>query len=157
MTVRRSSDFVAAPDPQVAAAFANTITNEFIEQNMEARWQMSQRTGISVETLSELGYAAQLSGVDVETLETAIKRMQKTIIGAAEGSQAAVEALAELGLTVEDLRGLSPDQQFKLRMHGDAGHGARRGCAHVARFRRREDPPARRTGAGSPRRLRLNL
>jgi capsular exopolysaccharide synthesis family protein len=36
---------VDSTDPQVAAAFANTITNEFIEQNMEARWQMSQRTG----------------------------------------------------------------------------------------------------------------
>jgi succinoglycan biosynthesis transport protein ExoP len=36
---------VDSTDPRVAAAFANTITNEFIEQNMEARWQMSQRTG----------------------------------------------------------------------------------------------------------------
>jgi len=36
---------VDSTDPQVAAAFANTMTNEFIEQNMEARWQMSQRTG----------------------------------------------------------------------------------------------------------------
>ena len=36
---------VDSTDPRLAAAFANTITNEFIEQNMEARWQMSQRTG----------------------------------------------------------------------------------------------------------------
>jgi capsular exopolysaccharide synthesis family protein len=32
-------------NPQLAADFLNTLTNEYIEQNMEARWQMSQRTG----------------------------------------------------------------------------------------------------------------
>ncbi|MCC6587529.1 MAG: polysaccharide biosynthesis tyrosine autokinase [Bryobacterales bacterium] len=32
-------------DPQLAANFINTLTNEFIDQNVEARWQASQRTG----------------------------------------------------------------------------------------------------------------
>jgi capsular exopolysaccharide synthesis family protein len=36
---------VDSPDPKLAAEFANTISNEFIQQNMEARWEMSQRTG----------------------------------------------------------------------------------------------------------------
>jgi capsular exopolysaccharide synthesis family protein len=36
---------VDSTDPKLAAAFANTLCNEFIVQNMEARWQMSQRTG----------------------------------------------------------------------------------------------------------------
>ena len=31
--------------PKLAADFANTLTTEFIEQNLEARWQMSMRTG----------------------------------------------------------------------------------------------------------------
>ncbi len=31
-------------DPQIAAQFVNTLTNEFIGQNMEARWQTSERT-----------------------------------------------------------------------------------------------------------------
>lgn len=31
-------------DPNVAARFANTLTNEFIEQNLEARWQTTERT-----------------------------------------------------------------------------------------------------------------
>jgi capsular exopolysaccharide synthesis family protein len=31
-------------NPQLAADFLNTLTNEYIDQNMEARWQMSQRT-----------------------------------------------------------------------------------------------------------------
>jgi capsular exopolysaccharide synthesis family protein len=36
---------VDSTDPKLAAAFANTLGSEFIVQNMEARWQMSQRTG----------------------------------------------------------------------------------------------------------------
>ena len=32
-------------DPQLAADFANTLTAEFIEQNLEARWQTTQHTG----------------------------------------------------------------------------------------------------------------
>jgi capsular exopolysaccharide synthesis family protein len=32
-------------DAKLAARFANTLTNEFIEQNLEARWQTTERTG----------------------------------------------------------------------------------------------------------------
>ena len=32
-------------DPQVAAKFANTLTSEFIEQSLEARWQTTEHTG----------------------------------------------------------------------------------------------------------------
>ena len=76
--------------------------------------KMSQRTGISVETLSELAYAAELSGADLDTLEGSLRKMQKAIVAAAEGSESATDALGKLGLTVADLRGLSPDHQFKL-------------------------------------------
>lgn len=36
---------VDSTDPSLAADFANTLTNEYIDQNMEARYEMSQRTG----------------------------------------------------------------------------------------------------------------
>src|SRR5439155_14707956 len=32
-------------DPRMAADFANTLANEFIEQNMDVRGQTAQRTG----------------------------------------------------------------------------------------------------------------
>jgi len=34
-----------SPDPQLAADFANTLTTEFIQQNLEARWKSTQQTG----------------------------------------------------------------------------------------------------------------
>ncbi|MCC7409961.1 MAG: hypothetical protein IT442_17980 [Phycisphaeraceae bacterium] len=76
--------------------------------------KMSARTGFSVETLSELGFAAELSGANVEDLEKSIRRMQATIVDAAQGLSTATDALTVLGLSVEDLAGLSPEQQFKL-------------------------------------------
>jgi hypothetical protein len=72
----------------------------------------SQRTGIGVERLSELAYAAEQSGADLGTLEAGVRRMQKVIAEAAAGSESAREALASLGLSIEQLAGRSPDQQF---------------------------------------------
>jgi capsular exopolysaccharide synthesis family protein len=36
---------VDSPNPQTAAAFANTLTSEFIDQNLETRWKSTQHTG----------------------------------------------------------------------------------------------------------------
>jgi len=75
---------------------------------------MSQRTGVSVEALSELGFAAEQSGADMETLEAGLRKMQKFVVEAADGSQQARDALEKLNLTVADLKALAPDDQFKL-------------------------------------------
>jgi len=75
---------------------------------------MSQRTGVSVEALSSLGFAAAQSGSDLATVETGLKKMQKTLTAAAMGSVSAQDALKLLNITIADLDDLSPDQQFKL-------------------------------------------
>ncbi len=74
---------------------------------------MSQRTGISVEALSELGFVAEQSGADLEILEGSVKKMQKLLFEAASGSDGAQKSLSSLGLSVADLSQLSPDEQFK--------------------------------------------
>lgn len=76
--------------------------------------KMSARTGMSVESLSELGYAAELSGASLEDVETGVKHMQRAIAGAAAGSESAAEALAMVGLSAEQLQALKPDQQFMV-------------------------------------------
>lgn len=75
-------------------------------------YDMSQRTGASVEALSVLGYAARQTGTDMEAVEAGLRRMQKTVADAAAGSSSAQEALQKLGLTAKDLAGLSPEEQF---------------------------------------------
>jgi len=76
--------------------------------------KMAKRTGLSVETLSELRFVASQTGTEFESLEMAFRKMQRSIYDAGRGLSTAVDALEDLGLKFEDLDGLSPEQQFKL-------------------------------------------
>ena len=73
---------------------------------------MAQRTGMSAEAVSSLGYAAKLSGTDIGTLEKGVRKMQVGIADAAAGVPGAADKFAALGLRVEDLAKMSPDEQF---------------------------------------------
>jgi len=75
--------------------------------------KLSDRTGVSVEALSELRHAAGQSDVSVGDLQNGLLKMSKTLGEAATGSDSAIEALASLGLRIEDLQSLSPDLQFE--------------------------------------------
>ena len=76
--------------------------------------KMAIRTGIAASTLSTLGFAAEQSGTDLGTLESGLRRMQKTIGEAAQGSVSAQTAIENLGVSASQLAGLSPDEQFSL-------------------------------------------
>ncbi|MBP7296174.1 MAG: hypothetical protein KBB56_08955 [Acidobacteria bacterium] len=76
-------------------------------------WDMAKRTGVSVEALSALSYAAEQSGAGVDAFENGIRRMQRTLYDAGRGLSTATDALGELGLTIQDLEGLSPEAQFR--------------------------------------------
>lgn len=75
--------------------------------------KMSDRTGATVEALSELRHAAAQSDVEVAQLESGLNRMSKVIGEAATGSVSAEEALASLGLSSSQLQSLTVDRQFE--------------------------------------------
>ena len=74
--------------------------------------KLSRRVGISVEALSELGFAAQQSGTDMGTLERGIRSMQRNITDLGRGLSTQKDAFGALGLTFQDLADLSPEEQF---------------------------------------------
>lgn len=76
----------------------------------DAMDKMRQRTGLSVEAISELSHAAGQSGTNLETVEKAVMKMQKALGGTL--SKSAEDALAELGLNAEHLQSLAPEDQF---------------------------------------------
>lgn len=78
----------------------------------DALSKMATRTGISAQALSELKYAAQMSGSSIEDLETSVKRMQMFMVDATEGSALATDTLDKLGLKLTDLQGLNQEDQF---------------------------------------------
>lgn len=75
---------------------------------------MSKRTRLSVETLSELGYAAERSGSSLESLEAAMYRMNRRIANASTESGPAVRALKDLGIEAEAFSKLGMDAQLKI-------------------------------------------
>ena len=94
---------VVAPMFASAMAFANVGS---------ALNDMSKRTGVATEALSVLQFAAEQTGTDMGSVEGAVKKMQKAIFAASDGSKEAADALAMVGLTASDLAGLSADEQM---------------------------------------------
>ena len=79
---------------------------------------LSQRTGVSVEALSELQFVFGQAGVEAADLETAIKKMQKAVVEAAKGSKGANELIARLGLSVADLAAMTPEEMLSAFADG---------------------------------------
>jgi hypothetical protein len=71
------------------------------------------KTGISIDALQRLQFAAGLSGGSLEGVSGAVARMQKALIEAGEGSKQARAALDQLGLSASQVLALSPDKQFE--------------------------------------------
>jgi hypothetical protein len=75
---------------------------------------MSARTGVATDALSVLKFAAQQTGTDMAGVETGVRKMQKAIFAAAGGSEEAAKALGALGLTAQQLQGMSADEQIGM-------------------------------------------
>jgi hypothetical protein len=75
--------------------------------------KLSQKTGMSVEHLSELRVAAQLADVSMGTLKAGVKGLYETLSQAGRGSDKKNAAFEAIGLDVEKLRALKPDELFR--------------------------------------------
>jgi hypothetical protein len=67
--------------------------------------KLSQRVGITVESLSTLVPAAELSGVSAQTFETGLKKLATTMFEAATGSQESARRFAALGVEFQNQDG----------------------------------------------------
>jgi hypothetical protein len=74
---------------------------------------MSQRTGVAASELSSLGFAAKMTDTSLEAVQGSLVKMQKFLGEVSDGTAAAVDTLNRLGITTQQLEGLTPDQQFK--------------------------------------------
>ncbi len=74
----------------------------------------ADKLGIGIETLQELRYAAERSGVATGAFDTALEKMTKNIGLAMEGTGAQKDALDALGLSASDLAHMLPEQALSL-------------------------------------------
>lgn len=74
----------------------------------------SNRLGVSASNLNTLQQAARLAGLDADTLNMSIQRLNKSIgEGLQKNTAASAVALQQLGLPIQEISKLKPDQQFE--------------------------------------------
>lgn len=100
--------------------------------------ETSQKTGISVERLQELGYIAKQTGTDLETITGANAKLIRSMDSAKEGTGAQAEAFKKLGISVKDssgnLRNSQDVFQEALTKLGGMSNETERDAAAMALF-----------------------
>ena len=86
-----------------AVAGIVAMTKSVADQG-DALNKMSQKTGLAVEELSKLQYAADLSGVSSEALQKGLVSLSGGMVEAATGAGPLAEKYAALGITLRNAR-----------------------------------------------------
>lgn len=81
-------------------------------QVIDRQSKLAARLGFTDSQLASLSLAGELAGVSMEEVGAAATKMNITLGKAAAGSSTATKGFANLGLSVDQLTGMSPDQQF---------------------------------------------
>ena len=87
----------------LAAAFANNV-RAAIDLG-DSLNKLTQRTGVSVEALSQLQYAAKMADVSTDSLTTGLKKLNVSIAAGASGDKEKIALFKSLGITVTDATG----------------------------------------------------
>jgi len=125
----------------VANAFtsaANTALDyaSSVASAVDATNDLAQRLGVSVESLQALQMAAKLSGVD--DITAALQKVAIAVGQASSGSVEQAKAFESIGLSVDELMAMNPEEQFRAIQQAIAAlpTPAERAAAAVAIFGR---------------------
>lgn len=106
--------------------FANDVSSAGDEID-----KMSQKIGISTDAYQEWSYVFERSGADVNNLQTGMKTLSSVITDAANGSESAAAKLSAIGVSLEEINGLSQEDQLSLVISRlqEMGEGSERTAA----------------------------
>jgi len=121
-----------------AAAIAVSRGLTTLEDRVENLGNIADKLGVSFGFIQTLEEAANRSGTSIDSVSAAFGRLQKSVLGVDEESKAAQKALAELGVTAEEIQQLSPEEQYQRIGEALAGieDPARRTATATALFGR---------------------
>ena len=141
----------------MAQSQVNTLTGmaSAAAENVDVQSKLSRRLGMTYAELSGLKLAGDLAGVSIESIAAAVTKSDVAMQKAAGGSKSAQAAFATLGLSVNDLQGMSGADRFTAIAEAISSlpTSAERAAAAVALFGRSgaEMLPLFEEGAGSIR------
>jgi hypothetical protein len=73
---------------------------------------MADGLGVTTQSLQRLRYVAALSGIEADTFDQKLGKLQNSIESAKGGTGAAADAINELGLSYQELSAMNPDEQM---------------------------------------------
>lgn len=124
----------------MARSAVNTLTGmaSAAAENVDVQSKLSRRLGTTYGELAGLKMAGDLAGVGIETIGSAMTKADVAMQKAAGGSKSAQAAFATLGLTAEQLQGMSSADRFEAIASSISGleTPAQRAAAAVALFGR---------------------
>jgi hypothetical protein len=74
----------------------------------------AEQTGMTIEQISALRFVAEQADVEFSTLQTSLIKFNRTIAEAKSGNKAAKDAFLQLGISMETVRNLKPEDLFTL-------------------------------------------
>jgi hypothetical protein len=92
----------------LAGYFAASKIEGFVDDVVELGGKlndMADKTGLNVEELQELGYAAKLAGGDIDQVAAGLKHLTRNMTAASDGSGEQAKAFAKAGIAVKDADG----------------------------------------------------
>jgi hypothetical protein len=138
--------------------------------NIDALAKQARQVGLLTKDFQAMSLVAEEAGVSAGSLTSQIAFMQRAIVELSRGTASQTRAFGQLGLSIRDLQGLSPDQQFEriavalsavedpaqktalaMEVFGRSGRAAMRGSRRVGRGRRSgsRPPVGRRSARGA--------
>jgi hypothetical protein len=119
-----------------AAAVARGLVS--LEDRVERLGNLANQLGTSFEFVQTLEEAGKRTGVSIEAVSSAFGKLQRTLADGGQEGEKANKALSRLGVTVDDLAGLSEDDKIRLlgRQIAAIKDPAERSAAAVALFGR---------------------
>ena len=83
--------------------------------------KMSQKLGLSSEAYQEWDYVMNLAGADINSMQGGMKTLANTMDDAIKGSKTAAAKFEALGISLEDLEGMSREDAFAAVVEGFQG------------------------------------
>jgi hypothetical protein len=80
--------------------------------NIDALAKQARSLGLATDAFQKMTMVAGEAGIEAGKLSSMLGLMQRNIDGLMSGTAAQVEAFGALGLSISDLQGLQPDEQF---------------------------------------------
>lgn len=105
-----------------AAGVAGWVTS--VSQSIDPLVQLSRETGVAIETVQTLGYAASVNGSSVDALQASLGEMTKRVgefVSTGEGE--AKDVAERLGLQFKDMNGQVKNSDVIFRELADKLHG----------------------------------